>query len=136
VGLLLDIRNNLISKIMAIRFLDDITADGSSTFADNISAHDFFADSGLLMNSLCAVSAILTELVANTDRVAWNNVVTVVSLGADKWDQAYNYILSTSAIEVNQELVTTFVLNNSANILTANEMVLNTPYFITDGGFI
>lgn len=121
---------------MAIRFLDDITADGSSTFADNISAHDFFADSGLLMNSLCAVSAILTELVANTDRVAWNNVVTVVSLGADKWDQAYNYILSTSSIEVNQELVTTFVLNNSANILTANEMVLNTPYFITDGGFI
>jgi hypothetical protein len=121
---------------MAIRFLDDITADGSSTFTSNVSAQDFYADSGHLMNSLCAVSAILTELVADTDRVAWNNVVTVVTIGGPKWDSVYNHIQATSAIEANQELATSFVLSNSANIITANEMVLNTPYFITDGGFI
>jgi hypothetical protein len=120
---------------MAIRFLDDITSEGSSTFLDNVSAQEFFAYSGLLMNSLCAVSAVLTDLVANSDRVAWNNVVTVVSLGASKWDQAYSLVSANSAIEIKQEQATSFVVSNSANIIAANEIVLLKPQIITDGGF-
>jgi hypothetical protein len=39
-------------------------------------------------------------------------------------------------MEVEQQQATAFVLNNSANIVTVNEMILVTPHIITDGGFI
>jgi hypothetical protein len=121
---------------MAIRFLDDITSEGSSTFLDNVSAQDFYAFSGHLMNSLCAVSAVLTELVATNERTKWNNIATIVSIGASKWDQSYSYLTANSGMEVEQQQATAFVLNNSANIVTVNEMILVTPHIITDGGFI
>lgn len=121
---------------MAIRFLDDITSDSSVSFADGVSAQDFYAMSGHLMNSLCAVSAVLSELIASDVRSTWNNTATIVSVGANKWDSVYAYVNASSGIELNQELTTTFVINNSADIVSANDMVLRTPYIITDGGFV
>lgn len=120
---------------MAIRFLDDISSEGSSTFVDGVSAHDFFAYTGNLMNSLCAVSAVLEELVSGPERASWNNTVTVVSLSSGNWNSVYNYVNASSGIELKQQEATAFVLNASANTLTANNMVLVTPHLITDGGF-
>jgi hypothetical protein len=120
---------------MAIRFLDDITSEGSSTFVENVSAHDFFAYTGNLMNSICAVSAVLHELVTDPERLSWTNTATIVSLKASNWDAAYSFAQKNSAAEINQDKATTFVINTSADIIATNDMVLKTPFIITDGGF-
>ena len=120
---------------MAIRFLDDISSEGSSTFEDGVSAQDFFAYTGNLMNSICAVSAVLEELVTSPERLSWNNTVTIISLSSDNWNSVYNYVNAASGVELKQQEATTFVMDTSADILAANNMVLVTPHLITDGGF-
>lgn len=79
---------------------------------------------------------IVTELYESLPNIAlenfvynranfWNSVYSTVSSTSSLWNSVYSYVNTTSSFELNQENVTSFVLSNSANIISVNSVVNN-----------
>lgn len=64
-----------------------------------------------------------TNLVTNSAFYLTGVDLSLIQSASANWNTAYSYVITNSSIEINQQSATTFVLNNSANILSVDTLV-------------